>query len=459
MQRLCVLIAALSLAPLADLRAEEPAQKYDCDSYLSNLGGTTGPWDSVRNRRLIEVVLRGGIAFQSGDKVAIRAERYQTPFIDALVRELRAREAADVIVLYAPTNAEIAAAIDAGESPEAFGERLLPAATMQKLATERYSSVRIMGSNELGTPEQYDLNRWSQYLTALRTALKPYSAVYISHLPWTLIELPTPTQALLAFPEFEPNQALEAYREMVAEALYLNEPDPVTRWRESSIRLEARAQTLSELKLKKLHYTAAGTDFTIELHERARWRGGRRSGSGRKAQANFPHFENFVTPKRLTTEGRVQVKRPVEVMGQLVHDAWFEFKAGRVENFGASKGVEYLDLFFKQDPRNRYLGEIALVDFDSPVAAQPRIFYSIVFDENALSHIALGAGYAHTFTEPHPQSAEEEAALEMNSQAVKGHIDFMIGAPDMKITAETYDGRTITLVNQGKIVLTPQEIP
>lgn len=45
------------------------------------------------------------------------------------------------------------------------------------------------------------------------------------------------------------------------------------------------------------------------------------------------------------------------------------------------------------DEGAHYLGEIALVPVDSPIAQSGLLFYNTLFDENAACHFAFGQAY------------------------------------------------------------------
>ena len=64
------------------------------------------------------------------------------------------------------------------------------------------------------------------------------------------------------------------------------------------------------------------------------------------------------------------------------------------------------------------LGEVALVDREGRIGALDTIFYDTLLDENAASHIALGAGF------PFVIDRDEDRGRVNDSQI---HIDFMIG--------------------------------
>ena len=67
------------------------------------------------------------------------------------------------------------------------------------------------------------------------------------------------------------------------------------------------------------------------------------------------------------------------------------------------------------------------------------VFYDTLLDENATSHIALGAGY--------PKGADPSEAERINHSEI--HIDFMIGGPEVTVSGIDADGREVTLLQGG----------
>ena len=94
-----------------------------------------------------------------------------------------------------------------------------------------------------------------------------------------------------------------------------------------------------------------------------------------------------------------------------------------------------------------YLGECALVPYDSPINKSGVLFYNTLFDENACCHLALGRGYIDTFENYSQRTAEEMHALGLNDSMI--HEDFMIGTPDLSIRAKCRDGKTVDIFKNG----------
>jgi aminopeptidase len=172
---------------------------------------------------------------------------------------------------------------------------------------------------------------------------------------------------------------------------------------------------------------------------------------GRAFFANIPTEEIFSTPDAGRTEGTVRCTRPVEVMGTNVEGVWFRFEKGAAVEFGAEKNAAVLDEFLKLDERGRFLGEVALVGTDSPIYRSGRIFHSILFDENAACHIALGNGYTECVEGAAGKSSEDLLADGCNVALV--HVDFMIGSDAVSVFGVHGDGREERIIDNGRFAI------
>ena len=85
--------------------------------------------------------------------------------------------------------------------------------------------------------------------------------------------------------------------------------------------------------------------------------------------------------------------------------------------------------------------------YDSPINQTGILFYNTLFDENACCHLALGMGFIDTIRDYPNRSLEEMRALGVNDSMI--HEDFMIGTPDLAITAHCRDGRTVAVFRDG----------
>ena len=146
-------------------------------------------------------------------------------------------------------------------------------------------------------------------------------------------------------------------------------------------------------------------------------------------------------------EGIVYATKPLSYEGQLIEDFWIRFADGKAVEWHAEKNGELLDKMISMDEGSCYLGECALVPYDSPVNRTGLLFYNTLFDENACCHLALGFGFPDCIRDYQHKTLEECRALGVNDSMV--HEDFMIGSPDLSIDALCEDGKTVPIFRNG----------
>ncbi|MGK0537425.1 aminopeptidase, partial [Bacillus sp. 'calajunan'] len=71
--------------------------------------------------------------------------------------------------------------------------------------------------------------------------------------------------------------------------------NPVEAWKEHDKTLDTKVDYLNEKHYKALHYTAPGTDLTIELPEKHVW-----AGAGSLHEKNVPFMANIPTEEVFT---------------------------------------------------------------------------------------------------------------------------------------------------------------
>lgn len=103
--------------------------------------------------------------------------------------------------------------------------------------------------------------------------------------------------------------------------------------------LIAHAKKLTEYKFKELHFTSElGTDLTVQLVKNHIWvGGGDTTPRGAYFDPNIPTEEVFCMPDRNGVNGRVYASKPLSYGGKVIENFWFQFKDGRVIDFGAEK--------------------------------------------------------------------------------------------------------------------------
>jgi aminopeptidase len=102
------------------------------------------------------------------------------------------------------------------------------------------------------------------------------------------------------------------------------------------------------------------------------------------------------------------------------------------------------------DEGSAYLGEVALVPYDSPVSRSGILFFDTLYDENAACHLALGRPYPENIKGGEEMSKEELLAHGANDSLQ--HEDFMFGTADMDIDGIKEDGSVIPIFRKGNFV-------
>ncbi|MPM61463.1 Aminopeptidase 2 [bioreactor metagenome] len=229
----------------------------------------------------------------------------------------------------------------------------------------------------------------------------------------------------------------------------MNSDDPIEAWNEHNNNISKNLNFLNSNKLKKLHYkNSIGTDLTIELPEDHIWLGGsEKCAAGIEFNANMPTEEVYTLPKKTGINGTVVSSKPLSYGGNLIDDFSLTFKDGKVIDFTAKDGFETLKKLLDSDDGAKYLGEVALVPYDSPISNSNLIFYNTLFDENAACHLAFGKAYPTCIINGENLSDSELSKKGANDSII--HVDFMIGTKDLDIIGYTEDNTEIKIFTSG----------
>ena len=120
---------------------------------------------------------------------------------------------------------------------------------------------------------------------------------------------------------------------------------------------------------------------------------------------------------------------------------------GKAVEVHAEEGEEALRSILTLDEGSAYLGEVALVPFDSPINNPGLLFFSTLYDENAACHLALGRGFTNLY--PDFEKYTEDQIHSFGITKSLSHVDFMIGSKDLNIVGTTEDGREIQVFQNG----------
>ena len=397
-------------------------------------------------RSYARLIARSGVNIQPGQEVFILAELDQPEFVQMLVDECYKCKAKKVVV-------------DWNYQP------------LEKLHY-RYRTLTT-----LGKLDNYEEARWQHYVDTIPCRIyllsedpdglkginqtkmakaqqkrypiiKPYRDAIENKYQWCIAAVPGKAWAKKLFPELRASAAVEKLWENILACSRVDE-DPIAAWEAHNRDLHDRCAYLNSLHIEKLHYTSAnGTDFTVGMIPEGRFCGGsEKSLQGIVFNPNIPSEECFISPKRGEAEGIVYATKPLSYQGQLIDKFWIKFHEGKAVEWNAEVNNELLTKLITMDEGSAYLGECALVPYDSPIRQSGILFYNTLFDENAACHLALGMGFADTIENFHEKTLAECRALGVNDSMI--HEDFMIGSQDMSIDAVCADGKTVPIFRDG----------
>ena len=278
--------------------------------------------------------------------------------------------------------------------------------------------------------------------------IKGYRDAMENKYQWCIAAVPGEAWARKLFPELTKHQAVEKLWEAILSTSRVTE-DPLAAWDLHNADMKARCEYLNSLGIERLHYTASnGTDFTVGMIPEAEFKGGGDTSlQGYYFNPNIPTEECFISPMRGAAEGTVVASMPLSREGQLIENFSIRFHEGKAVEWHAEKNEQLLTNIITADEGAAYLGECALVPYDSLIRQSGLLFYNTLFDENAACHLALGFGFADTIRDFEHKTLEECRALGVNESMV--HVDFMIGTEDLNIDAVTRDGRTVAVFRNG----------
>lgn len=317
-----------------------------------------------------------------------------------------------------------------------------------------WAYVRIDNLEEMDELKNIDAEKFGIMTKKELEVNSPMSAaVSNAKIPWCIVASPGPLWAAKVMNEMPSASVTDKFTDMLVKVLRLDKPDPVAEWKSLGEKLISRSKVLTEMNLDKLIFTGPGTDLEIGLNKNSFWLGGpAKAANGRSFLPNIPTEEVFITPDFRRTNGKVKVTKPVKVLENSLNGIWFEFKDGKVIDFGSDNNREILEKFVNTDEGARSLGEVALVDKNSEVHKSGYIFNSILYDENAACHIALGRGFPSCFANKDELTTPEELNKNGCNHSLV-HTDFMIGSEFINVMGVTQDGKKVEIIKDGEFMI------
>jgi aminopeptidase len=267
---------------------------------------------------------------------------------------------------------------------------------------------------------------------------------------WTIAAIPSPAWAKKVFPDAaDEAEAVDKMWDAIYAASRVDDNDPIENWKNHVDNLQHKVDFLMKHNFKFMRFkNKLGTDLEITLPDGHRWIScGEKAKTGYNFIANIPTEEVFSAPLKGGTNGIVYSTKPLVHMGDLIEDFWLKFKDGKVVEYFAKKNQHLLEKLLTTHENADYLGEVALVPFDSPISNSGILWYNTLYDENASCHLAVGRAYSTCVDGVDGKTEEELNAMGINQSLT--HEDFMIGSSDLEIIGVTHDGKEISVFKNG----------
>ena len=310
---------------------------------------------------------------QAGETVAIRATPLAAPLVEAVFRELL------LVGAYPLPLIEL----------ESFEEMLLKGGNDDQLSNA-YPMWRVM-EGEIDAQLSIESKSNTKSLSGVdpsrvakrRQALRQVAGVLRKReqsktFKWSTTLFPTAAYAQDA------EMSLRDFEEFVFDVCFLNDPDPIARWKEVSMQQQRLVDWL--VGHNRVHILGDGTDLKLSIEGRVFI-----NSDGRR---NFPSGEFFTGPVENSAEGVIKFDVPASYGGHAIEDVRLVFHEGKVVEASAMHGQAFLDEMLELDSGARFLGEFAFGNN----ARVNRAIRNTLFDEKmgGTVHLALGASYPET---------------------------------------------------------------
>nr|WP_263323189.1 aminopeptidase [Neobacillus sp. Marseille-Q6967] len=394
-----------------------------------------------------ELAVKVGVNIQKGQTLVVNATLDAAEFVRRVVKSAYETGAHNVIVNW---NDDVVSRTKYDLAPdEVFNEYPVWRAKEQEELAEQGAAFMSVVSASPDLLKGVNPDRIANFQKATGKALTKFrQAIQSDKVSWTVVAAASPAWAAKVFPDAPSEEQVGLLWDAIFKATRVDTENPVEEWKKHDENLHEKVNYLNERRYQKLHYKAPGTDLTIELPKNHIWVGaGSVNENGVEFMANMPTEEVFTVPYRTGVNGTVASTKPLSYGGNIIDRFSITFEDGRIVDVKAEEGEEILKRLVDTDEGSHYLGEVALVPFNSPISQSNILFFNTLFDENASNHLAIGSAYAFCIEGGKKMSPEELKENGLNESIT--HVDFMIGSAEMDIDGITLDGKTEPVFRNG----------
>ena len=213
------------------------------------------------------------------------------------------------------------------------------------------------------------------------------------------------------------------YRDQIIDACFLNESNPVKKWKEVNAEIHRVRNKLNELQLEYIHIIWPDEDLKVRIWSERLWE----AGWG----CNIPSFEIFTSPDCRDVNGRIKCNQPLYRYWSLVEWIRLEFKDWKLINAHADKNDKILQEMVKIEWMD-HLWEISLTD--ARISRITQFMAEPLFDENVWweygnTHVALWLWFdeCYAWDQSKLDNLEFKKSIWLNFSAE--HVDVISTAP------------------------------
>lgn len=389
---------------------------------------------------LVHFALNSGEGLKKDDVVVVYGNEASKPLYAEVLRTIW-QAGGHVIQKYAPSN-------EPGFKPERMffecaGEDQLthfPDKYLKGLVEQADHSIFIIAETDKKSLKGIDPAK----IMKKQSSMKPYmdwrrKKENLGKFTWTLGLYGTPQMAQ------EAGLSQKAYWDQIISACFLDEKDPVQKWRNIQKQMESFLEKLNGMSIEKVHVTGKDVDLWLTIGKERKWIG----GSGR----NIPSFEIFTSPDWRGTNGWIRFNQPLYRYGNLIEGVELEFKDGVVVKSKAKKNEKVLKSMLETHNADK-VGEFSLTD--SRFSRITKFMAETLYDENiggeyGNTHIAVGSSYHDCYKGDVTKTTEKQwGKMGYNDSAV--HTD-IVSTVDRTVTAFLSDGTQNVIYKSGKFCL------
>ena len=402
--------------------------------------------DPKRLEAYADLIVKKGLNLDAGQPVFLIAGLDQPEFVRMTVEKCYQAGASKVVVNWLDMPLEKLAHIY--QSEETLSSIEDWELERWKWRAEKLPALLWLDSDDPDGMNGIDQGKRARAQMARFPKLKPFRDAMENKHQWCIAGVPGKAWARKVFPGMPDDVAEEKLWDAILQTARAN-GDPLKNWDEHNATIHRRCEILNKYQFASLEYKSAnGTDFRVGLIPQGIFAGAQENDlSGRSFNPNIPSEEIFTSPKRGEAEGTLVSTKPLSWQGTLIENFSIRFENGKAVEVHAEKGQDALERMIAMDEGAPYLGECALIAWDSPINNTGLLFYSTLYDENASCHMALGRGFGNCLKDYEKYSLEEQHNMGINDSMI--HVDFMIGAEDLDITGITAAGERIAIFRKG----------